>query len=372
MKKFTKILCIFMMLSFVNIGAYGAELELTEGKGTTYTLTLEQALDMALKDNPKLKAFEVKQVSNKINLDSAILTMNKYKNSPVMVSNYEIKYIKEGYYKKSYEMLIRLTDKEIEQAKAQISYNATESYFNYILAQKLCLVAQNALNLANDNYNAVKKRFDLGMISNIDLKTASLSKEQCKNTYETYKRNFEIAKENLKINLQLDEENCDFVLTSSINCSDFSPNVNEDIEKAMDTRYDLSSLEESVVLAEKYFGHTKGLTQSSAKYQSAYSDLVSKQNSYDSTTKLVRLSLISTYNKVLDSMANVDICEKTNEISKQKYEINKVKFENGMITNSQLTESLNEYLNSGVNLENAKLSQKLAMEKYYYEISIGL
>ena len=43
-----------------------------------------------------------------------------------------------------------------------------------------------------------------------------------------------------------------------------------------------------------------------------------------------------------------------------------------MITNTEFTQSLNDYLKENINLENAKLTYKMASEKYNSEISIGL
>ena len=43
-----------------------------------------------------------------------------------------------------------------------------------------------------------------------------------------------------------------------------------------------------------------------------------------------------------------------------------------MITNAQLTATMNSVFNAETELENAKLTYKLAVEKYGYEITIGL
>lgn len=338
----------------------------------TYTLTLEQAIEMAKKDNPQLESFEAAQKSNKINLDAAENTKRKYKNIAPSTSNYEIAYIKKGYYVEMYEMLMRLNEKETEQANASIAYNTTSAYFNYKIAQELCKVAENAYNLANENYNNVNKRFELGMIAEIDLNNAHLSVEQSLNTLESYKRNRDIARENLKIYLQLENENCDFVLTDSIECGDFSADIAKDVETAVKSRYDIMALKENYELAQKYFEYTKPLTAYSARYQTAQSDLISKEYSYSSNKNLIVLSVRNSYNSVLNAADSLKIAEKSTEIAFKRYEINKIKFENGMITNSDLTASLNEYSSSAIALENAKLSYKLAVEKYGYEVSIGL
>lgn len=338
----------------------------------TYTLTLNQAIDAAMTDNPQLEACDAEQKSNQYNLSAAMSTKSKYKKMPVYASSYDTMYIKDGYYVDMYKRLIELNTKKREQITSSIAYDVTQSYYQYKIAESLCDVAQKAYDLAKDNYENVNKRLELGMISQLDADNASLSVSSCESTLNDYTRQLDIAKENLKIKLQLDGQDCDFVLTDGIDYKAFEADADSDIEKAMDTRYDVASLKVNYELAQEYFDMTKPLTPGSAKYQTAYSDFVSKEYSYTNNKKLIALSVRSSYNSVLSAADALDNAQRSEEIAKRTYEINKVKFDNGMITNSDLTTSLNNYLNAGIGLENAKLTYKLAYEKYGYEISIGL
>ena len=372
MKKTFKMFTITLMCVLLLPTMVFADDFITESGVKIYTLSLDEAIKMAKKDNPQLTSLEVAQKSNKINLDAAQLTKKKYKNIAPSTSNYELAYIKKGYYVEMYEMLMRLNEKETEQANASIAYNTTSAYFNYKIMQELCKVAENAYNLANENYNNVSKRFELGMIAEIDLSNAHLSVDQCLNTLNSYKRNRDIARENLKIYLQLENENCDFDLTDSIECGEFSADITADIKTAEESRYDIIALKENYLMAQKYFEYTKPLTAYSARYQSAHSDLMSKEYSYNNNKNLILLSVRNSYNAVLNADDSLKIAQKSTDIAYKRYEINKIKFENGMITNSDLTASLNEYLSSAISLENAKLSYKLAVEKYAYDVTIGL
>ena len=61
-----------------------------------------------------------------------------------------------------------------------------------------------------------------------------------------------------------DNENCTLILTDEIECEKYQSNVDEDISKAMNTRYDITALKENVNLAMSYFEIAKVLTSSSA------------------------------------------------------------------------------------------------------------
>ena len=268
-------------------------------------------------------------------------------------------------------MLIRLNEKEKIKTEETIKYNVIEAYYNYKLSNELVSVTENAYNLSVENLNSMEKRYELGMISQIDYDTVKLSVKNVKSTLDKYKRNDEIAKENLKIILGITED-CVFNLTDGIEYQDFYADIDEDLKKAEEQRYDILALKENYLLAKIYFDYTKVLSPDSANYQTAYSDLITKEYNYENNKKLILLSVKNSYNNVLNTKEALEISADSRNISELKYNINKIKFESGMITNTELTQSLNEYLNENISYENAKLAYRLAVEKYKKEIQIGL
>lgn len=362
-----KIFCLFLSFLICFVSAYAGENE-----SEIYTLTLKEAIEMGLKDNPRLLSIEITKHSNKINLDAANINKTTYKNAIISTAAYEVAYIQKGYYADMYKMLMGLNDLEAKQVERKIAYDVTESYYNLKLSKSLLEVTENAYKLAKDNLSDVTKRYELGMIAKLDLENAKLSVESVKNTLDTYKRNYELAKENFKINIQLDGKNCDFNLPDSIEVSEFDVNADEDINKALETRYDVTALKENYRMAQLYFNYTKSLTANSAKYQTAYSDLITKEYNYTHNKKLIALSMKSTYYNALNAKDALTTAITSAEIAKQKYDIAKLKFDGGMITNSELTRALNDSLSENIKLENAKLTYKMATEKYYAETTIGL
>ena len=74
--------------------------------------------------------------------------------------------------------------------------------------------------------------------------------------------------------------------------------------------------------------------------------------------------------KIDEYVAN--LAKKHCEIVKTEYEAYKIKAEIGMITNNDLIEKADELTECENTYDNALLNQKLAVEKYYYDIKIGL
>jgi len=338
-----------------------------------YTLSLNDAISMAVTDNPQLKACEAKQNNNRIQLDSAKYSEHSYsKTRTVSVSSgYEVTYVKGGYYVFACEEAIKLCDKEYEQIKSKIAYDVTEKYFNYKSVLKLVELTEKSFGLVAENYNNAKLSYDLGLISKYELDNAELSVKQLKYNLENLKNSCELAKDSLKISLNKNNVDCDFILTDNVTTELFTTNLQEDLELAKQNRYDINGLKSNYLMAKKYFELTT-VPNTSAKYNSALSSYITAEYNYNNNSALILLGVKSAYNNIFATNNALDIKDSTLNLKKSNYEIAKVKYEQGLITNTELTTALNDVAQAEIDLENAKLSYKLAVEKYKYEINIGL
>ena len=336
-----------------------------------HTLSLNAAIQLALKDNPQLQACDIKKDSNEVQLNAARLDKIAYKKVPVSMAAYDINYVQKGYYVTLLEASIALSAKEKEQITASISYNVTEKYFNYKLLQRLVEISENAYKLSLENKTMVDSHFEMGLLSELEAKNAQISVNQTEANLNAYKRSLEISKEILKIELQLDGINCDFILTDNIDAPQFDFNIDEDIESSMSLRYDVSGLKLNYEMAKLYDEMTFEPMHTAVKANS-YSKFIQSEYDYTKNSKLIALSVRNSYNEALSAKNNLEIAEKNLEIIKQGYEADKLQFELGMITNTALTSTLNNLASLEVNVENTKLAYALAVKKYQYEISIGL
>jgi len=164
-----------------------------------------------------------------------------------------------------------------------------------------------------------------------------------------------------------------FILKHLARKQEYKSNIDEDINKAMETRYDIKGLKESARLAEmNYTIISNALTDRAAEALSAKSNFVQADYSLENNTKLIKLGIRSAYNAIITADSDMAIAKINIDINTQKYNAAKLQYEMGMITNSQLTTILNDLRASEISYEQARLSHKLAVEKYGYEITIGL
>ncbi len=339
----------------------------------TYTLSLEQAQELAMKDSPELKMCEVNRQKVEKQLKDAALSQKDYKNMDIHVNqNFDLIYVKNGYYVKMFRKYSELSKKEKAKTESSIKYNTINDYYSLKNAQKLCSIYESALNRANENLEIVKKKYSLGMCTALEVTNAEISLDEAKSGLSKAKNNADLLTDSLKIRLNI-EEDATFVLTDEISQPQiFERNLLTDTKNALETRYDVSGLEISAELSKDYYQTASSLNEDSVTFFTAYADYIKATHNYSDGVKNISLGIKSAYYNVLSAQSASDIAKRKLEYKKSEYEVNKVRYEMGMITNNVLTALSDELTMTELEYENALLTHILAVERYGYEITTGI
>ncbi len=390
MKRFTSLL----VLLTVSISAWSvayADEALTDETNVTsqaeeavdepevYTLSLNDAIELAMTDNPQIIANEYEQTAKEINIKSAYLDKSAMKKSLKAASDYnkmsvttmQTLLVKEGFGVAQAEMEHRMSILEAEQIKASIAYNTTNAYYNVVLMDKLVNAAKNSYDLALDNKAVVDAQYELGLVAQMVYDNADISVDGAKSMLEAYELNREIALLNLKNTLNINK-NSEVILIDEIESEEFESDVEADAAAALETRYDLTNAKEGMELAYLNFDISGAFTSSSAAYNTAYSSYIDAQYGYDKARDLVELSIHSAYNTILTNHSAMDIARRTYEMKLKEYDASKLQYELGMITNLELTDKINALYDAQVDYAQKKLDYRMSVEKYKYDITIGL
>lgn len=351
-------------------------------------LTLQEAIELALKDNPQLAANEAAIKSAELSLEVSKELKKEYKDMEDKIPNIpeiqmkmainvadglERAYLKYGYYVKAAETGLELSKMEKDKIISSIAYDVTGKYYNVKLMEKLISISEVSVSLAKENESVVKKSYELGLVSALEVQNVENAVRKAENSLQSYERSSEISEENLKIALGIDGKDCKMVLTDEITDVEMPENVEEKISSAMNTRYDVTALRLTAELAEEMFAITeKYAFDSMATYHSAYSEYLNNKYTYENTKKLIELSLKNEYNAIIDAKENITVCENDVNIKNTEYESAKIKYEMGLITNIELTSAMANLDSSRVQLENARLTYLLAVLKFNYNTTIGI
>lgn len=367
-KKIISLICAIGIIFSISQNAFA-----NEAQTEVLNLSLEKAIAMASENAPQFVSADNKIKDAERQLRQEEKNQLNLKGVPIpMPSGLQNAAVQQGYYVEQAKIGVESAKIEKEKLENQLCYEVTQKYYSLKLAQALVESANNSYYLAIENKKIMENQFALGMVAEIDVNNASYAVNQAKYMYESYVRNMEIAKKNLCISLQIDDKKYTLNLTDTIEYEEFSANLEEDIAASMNTRYDIFSLKSVYEQAKRYLNVAKLVGYSSAAYSSANQAVVQSEYTYQNTKKMIALSINSSYNSILDARDSYKLAEEKLSLKKQEYNISKLQHELGMITNTQLIQVMNAVSQSEIEFENSKLTYKLAVEKYGYEITTGL
>ena len=359
MKKFCSILMALIVTMMSVVYASAASVE--------KTLSLDEAIKMAVEDNPQFISADTKIKDAERQLAEAKKDQKDVVGPIRIPAGISLAFVKKGYYVEQAAIGVESAKREKIKAENVMAYEVTQKYYSVKLAEALYGNTVEANKLAVENKKAIDKNFELGLVSKLDVDNANYAVMQTEAACSKYKRNLSLATENLKIALQIDEQDVALVLTDGIEYEPFEANLAEDIEKAMTTRFDVYSLQSVCNQAKEYLKTMELLLGvKSSEYSAANQSLVQSEYTYTNTKKLIGLAIKSSYNDILNAEDSLKLAEENLNLKKQEYQIAKVQHDIGMITNTQLTGALNAIASAEIEFENAKLTYKLAVEKYGY------
>lgn len=344
----------------------------TENLQSKYVLSLENAIQMAVKDNPQFLDYDVSISDARLQIEKAKKDIRDNKNlTPKLPSGIEIVVLQQGYYQKQAELALEMALSSKEQALSKLSYNVTQQYYNTKLAQSLLECAKAAYQIASDNKKTIDMRYELGQVSELDAKNAELALLSAHNSLSSCERQLGLAMDNLKLLLQIENSDAELLLTDGIEFEEFKADIESDIQKAINSRYDLSLVRntyESAVL----YSDIVSVAYSKYTNSSANKNVSQAKYNYTNALKNIRILIKSYYNDVLTANENLSLAASRADLVRREYEVTNLKVSLGLATNSELTQKMNEVSTANMDYERAKLSYKLAVQKYNYEISIGL
>ena len=344
-----------------------------------YNLSLQDAIQMALTDNPQLKANDHNRKAAEINITSAAMSKTAAKRSTKAASQagffstttVEEICMRKGYYVNAAKVQHELSIIERDRITAGICYNVTNAYYNVVLMDMLVSAAKNSYSIALENKTLVDAQYAQGLVPKMSYDNAGISVDAAKSKLEGYELNRDIAMHNLKNLLRVDDD-CTIYLTDTIKIEDFTSDVDADVISALETRYDIIGAKKSYELSKEYFDCADAFTEKSAVYNTAYADMINKENQYNSAKDGIELAIRSSYNTIISNKSAVSIAERTYDMAKREYEAAKLQYELGMITNLQLTDIIYDLYEAEVSLSQAKVNYTMSVEKYKYDITIGL
>ena len=349
-------------------------------------LSLEDAIELALNESPRIKAADASIKSAHLSLEVSRDTTKDYKDMEKLASKIpgvsmavnvssglDQAYLKHGYYLNAAQVGVDLAGVAKGQVEATISYEVTQKYYNAKLMEELIAITEASVKLAKDNLALMEHSFEAGFVPSIEVQNAKNAVVRAEYSLESYKRNHALAVRSLKVSLQLTDSDCELLLTDKVELPSLPENVPVLIEGALSSRYDMTAVRKDYELKkEKYDITAMYMSDKTALYHSAYSEYLNAEYTYNNTIEMMKIALESEYATILNGADEIKACENDVDVAEALYESKKTMYDLGLITNLELTAAMTELETAKVKLENARVNYALSVIKFAYSTTIGI
>ena len=338
-----------------------------------YKLSLQEAINMALENDPAFMSADVKIQDAERQLKQAKKNHKDMQGVPIRVSQGISAFgVQRGYYVKQAEIGVQSARMEKEQSIANSAYLLTQQYYGVKLSERVLESAKTALKMATDNLSTLEMQFSMGLVAENEVENAKLSVKRAQASCNQLDRNLELTRKTLAASLYIEDEDYELVLTDDIEYEEFTADLAVDTKKAMETRFDVFMLDAALSQAQFLFDISDLFGLTSAEYSSAKAAMIQSEVTNKYSRKMIGISINSSYNAILDAKDSLLIAEDNLLLKQKEYNVAKIQYDLGLITNTQLTAIMNNVTTAQTELDNAKLTHKLAVIKYGYEITVGL
>lgn len=366
MKKLTSILLVFVLV-FSSFSVFG------DDSTEPMELSLDEVKEIALTNNSSIQAADLNITKSKLSMDEQKYTYEQSIRDGGPSYNVDMLKIRKGYYYRTAQMGYNLSLLQMEQIKDVISFSVESQYFTMQnLIDQVSLLA-DSYELTQSNYETVKKRYELGMIPEIDYISAGNQLASGKYDLDKAERELDLARINLCDLLGLDPST-QFTLTTKLEpavLTDF------DLETAMNNasqnRLEVISAKEQYECDKLDFEATSGYyTPNTYKYKLSEHNLLISENNIKTAENTVRMNIRTLYNSYLDAAEALPLSEKLISQQETNLKITTTKFENGMCTYDELMQAENSVKEAKLSRAQSMLGLNIAVKQLEYAQRTGL
>ncbi|MDI6706971.1 MAG: TolC family protein [Bacillota bacterium] len=334
------------------------------------SFTLQQAVDYALENSSAIKLADTAVDKANVSLREAKSAYSKMEDANSGVS-LEVFKVEKGYYKKAAEMGLTLAEKGREQAAEGVKMGVQSAYFDLLFAREKVEIQKSVLDSARRDMDVANRKYELGMVSQMDVLSYEASLETAKLNYAAALRDEEYKRMSFNRTLGLPLKT-EVALTDAL--SHQQPpevDIEEKVALALENRYEIIAAKGQSDLDKMNFELTASwypdntYVHQQAKYQaesSAYK-LVSAQQDVELSVRKAYMDMMSAYDSIAVLGKNVETLQKAYDIAKLRYDV-------GMATNQDVINALNSL--NDVKLQQLKAIHGYNLARIQFEASYGV
>ena len=373
-KLFALVLCLVTAaFLFTSAGADEAD--------QVMTFSLQQAVDYALENSAAIKLANTAVEKAEVGYKEAKNAYDKAKGAGdlpreerMMMSSemrFESHKLAEGYYKEMADMGRTLAKAGREQAIETVKMAVQNAYFNLLFAKEKAEIQKSVLESAEKDMDIANKKYELGMVSQVDVLSSEAALESARLGYNTALRDLEYQEMSFNKTLGLP-------LKTRVNLTDGltheeppEADLEERVTLALQNRYEVIAAKEQYRVNELNHKLTLGwYPENTFVTRQARYDMEKSHHQLVSTEQDVELSVRKAYMDMHSAYESINVLGKNVERLQKAYDIARLRYDNGMATSQEVVNALNAL--NDIKLQHLKAIHGYNLARLQFEASSGI
>lgn len=307
-------------------------------------LTMDGAIDLALKQNPSILDAQRSLENAKTTLEekeadptTLILDLTQAKNN---LSN---------------------TQAQFNYTKLQITQTVRGNYFSVLEAQNQLNLTKKQLEISNKNLDITKARKAQGNATESDIIQAENNVLSAQNTVVQAEANLKNAVDKLLISLGLDTSTP--ITLADVGFTEVNISLENLSKQAQDSLPTVVQAKNNVTLAQLQFDLVNNDYTPKDQIRSAQVSLLNAQSNLKQTLDNLDVSIESSYQSVINALNQVKLQEKNLNLAQKNLDTDRVRYKVGSITQVQI-------MNTELSLMSAGNNYKSAVYNYYRALDV--
>lgn len=344
--------------SWTACAAEGDTGQTTGQNNATVSLSLEEALKMALENNFTIKYADNQRRQAYINAEQAKSLSRNLENAAISSSSTQLaKYANRTI--TANEKLI--ADKTYDVAKEQLKLLVEKKYYEVMQAEDLVKVNEAALERANKQLENAQSAFNIGTVAKTDVLGAEVGVAQAKTNLTAARNGYDIAVIELNRTIGLDL-NTSLNLTSRINTMPM-PDVelSSIIEDAMKTRLDVAKAGASLDNAKLKLQALEDIVAGTYEYKLAALNVSIAEMSLEDVKNQVVSDLTQAYLNIKTARETMNYLNAGVEQAKENVRLTNLRYQVGMATSLEVIDASVDLADIEANYVKALYSYNIAI-----------
>lgn len=255
-------------------------------------------------------------------------------------------------------------------SKMQLALQIEEAYYNVLRAERALSLARENLARLEKQLEDVRAKFSLGVVAKVDVLRSELEVDRARLEVEKAEENLTLSRMTLGSLLGQGLE-AEFTLSSRLEFTPETLDLDACVQYALEHRPEVKEKEEVLSLRKKELevvtSYTPPLEREKAKIQLALAE-----NELADTRESVILEVRQRFSEFLAAQKNIPIAEKNVTLARETLNIQRARFEAGVITLLDLLDAQNDLYEAESNYLQAIFEYNIARAKLFNALGAAI